>query len=73
MNKVLLVGTKDSTYIGKPVVTNAAVHAVVEEQVTQVFVFCHLSVFSAVHVGIMDLMLAVVTVVAGWQGYCLQV
>ncbi|XP_057532495.1 50S ribosomal protein L21, chloroplastic [Amaranthus tricolor] len=32
LNKVLLVGTKDSTYIGKPVVTNAAVHAVVEEQ-----------------------------------------
>ncbi|KAK6939763.1 Ribosomal protein L21-like [Dillenia turbinata] len=32
LNKVLLVGTKNSTYIGKPVVTNAAVHAVVEEQ-----------------------------------------
>ncbi|KAL5558458.1 hypothetical protein UlMin_034669 [Ulmus minor] len=32
LKKVLLVGTKDSTYIGKPVVTNAAVHAVVEEQ-----------------------------------------
>ncbi|GAV66047.1 Ribosomal_L21p domain-containing protein [Cephalotus follicularis] len=32
LNKVLLVGTKTSTYIGKPVVTNAAVHAVVEEQ-----------------------------------------
>ncbi|XP_039041866.1 50S ribosomal protein L21, chloroplastic-like [Hibiscus syriacus] len=31
LNKVLLVGTK-TTYIGKPVVTNAAVHAVVEEQ-----------------------------------------
>lgn len=33
LNKVLLVGTKTTTYIGKPVVTNAAVHAVVEEQV----------------------------------------
>lgn len=33
LNKVLLVGTKTSTYIGKPVVQNAAVHAVVEEQV----------------------------------------
>ncbi len=33
LNKVLLVGTRDTTYIGKPVVTNAAVHAVVEEQV----------------------------------------
>ncbi|KAM4123320.1 hypothetical protein ACB094_01G150900 [Castanea mollissima] len=32
LNKVLLVGTRNSTYIGKPVVTNAAVHAVVEEQ-----------------------------------------
>ncbi|KAM0977515.1 hypothetical protein ACFX13_020608 [Malus domestica] len=32
LDKVLLVGTKTSTYIGKPVVTNAAVHAVVEEQ-----------------------------------------
>ncbi|KAL8172568.1 hypothetical protein V2J09_024372 [Rumex salicifolius] len=32
LSKVLLVGTKTSTYIGKPVVTNAAVHAVVEEQ-----------------------------------------
>lgn len=32
LNKVLLVGTKSSTYIGKPIVTNAAVHAVVEEQ-----------------------------------------
>ncbi|XP_010256399.1 PREDICTED: 50S ribosomal protein L21, chloroplastic [Nelumbo nucifera] len=32
LNKVLLVGTKTSTYIGKPVVLNAAVHAVVEEQ-----------------------------------------
>ncbi|KAL3513553.1 hypothetical protein ACH5RR_026270 [Cinchona calisaya] len=32
LNKVLLVGTKTSTYIGKPVVSNAAVHAVVEEQ-----------------------------------------
>ncbi|XP_038899803.1 50S ribosomal protein L21, chloroplastic [Benincasa hispida] len=32
LNKVLLVGTKTQTYIGKPVVTNAAVHAVVEEQ-----------------------------------------
>lgn len=27
------MGTKTQTYIGKPVVTNAAVHAVVEEQV----------------------------------------
>ncbi|MFS7952650.1 putative ribosomal protein L21 [Helianthus anomalus] len=33
LNKVLLVGTKTSTYIGKPIVPNAAVHAVVEEQV----------------------------------------
>ncbi|KAK4753857.1 hypothetical protein SAY87_001961 [Trapa incisa] len=33
LNKVLLVGTKTSTHIGKPVVPNAAVHAVVEEQV----------------------------------------
>ncbi|KAI3733156.1 hypothetical protein L1987_64374 [Smallanthus sonchifolius] len=32
LNKVLLVGTKNSTYIGKPIVPNAAVHAVVEEQ-----------------------------------------
>ncbi|CAI0396410.1 unnamed protein product [Linum tenue] len=32
LNKVLLVGTKTTTYIGKPVVTNAVVHAVVEEQ-----------------------------------------
>jgi len=32
LSKVLLVGTRTSTYIGKPVVTNAAVHAVVEEQ-----------------------------------------
>ncbi|OWM65732.1 50S ribosomal protein L21, chloroplastic [Punica granatum] len=32
LNKVLLVGTKTSTYIGKPVVPNTAVHAVVEEQ-----------------------------------------
>ncbi|XP_050214693.1 50S ribosomal protein L21, chloroplastic [Mercurialis annua] len=32
LNKVLLVGTKMSTYIGKPIVTNAVVHAVVEEQ-----------------------------------------
>nr|XP_043637273.1 50S ribosomal protein L21, chloroplastic [Erigeron canadensis] len=32
LNKVLLVGTKTSTYIGKPIVPNAAVHAVVEEQ-----------------------------------------
>ncbi|KAK1311540.1 hypothetical protein QJS10_CPA08g01112 [Acorus calamus] len=32
LNKVLLVGTKKETYIGKPVVENAAVHAVVEEQ-----------------------------------------
>ncbi|XP_052210073.1 uncharacterized protein LOC127813238 [Diospyros lotus] len=34
LNKVLLVGTKTSTYIGQPVVPNAAVHAVVEEQGT---------------------------------------
>lgn len=33
LNKVLLVGTRNSSYIGTPVVTNAAVHAVVEEQV----------------------------------------
>ncbi|KFK26974.1 hypothetical protein AALP_AA8G317700 [Arabis alpina] len=32
LNKVLLVGTKTHTYIGKPVVTNATVHAVVESQ-----------------------------------------
>ncbi|EEF35552.1 50S ribosomal protein L21, chloroplastic [Ricinus communis] len=32
LNKVLLVGTRTTTYIGKPVVTNAVVHAVVEEQ-----------------------------------------
>ncbi|XP_016458222.1 large ribosomal subunit protein bL21c [Nicotiana tabacum] len=32
LNKVLLVGTKTSTWVGKPVVQNAAVHAVVEEQ-----------------------------------------
>ncbi|XP_010538924.1 PREDICTED: 50S ribosomal protein L21, chloroplastic [Tarenaya hassleriana] len=31
LNKVLLVGTKTHTYIGKPVVTNATVHAVVED------------------------------------------
>lgn len=35
LNKVLLVGTKTHTYIGKPVVTNATVHAVVESQVSQ--------------------------------------
>jgi large subunit ribosomal protein L21 len=33
LNKVLLVSTRDKAYIGMPVVTNAAVHAVVEEQV----------------------------------------
>lgn len=32
LNKVLLVGTRTKTYIGQPVVTNAAVHATVEEQ-----------------------------------------
>ncbi|XP_057975531.1 large ribosomal subunit protein bL21c [Malania oleifera] len=32
LNKVLLIGTRTHTWIGKPVVTNAAVHAVVEEQ-----------------------------------------
>ncbi|XP_025887364.1 large ribosomal subunit protein bL21c isoform X2 [Solanum lycopersicum] len=32
LNKVLLVGTKTSTWVGKPVVPNATVHAVVEEQ-----------------------------------------
>ncbi|KAH6759397.1 Ribosomal protein L21 [Perilla frutescens var. frutescens] len=32
LNKVLLVGTKTSTYIGKPIVPNATVQAVVEEQ-----------------------------------------
>ncbi|PKA59036.1 50S ribosomal protein L21, chloroplastic [Apostasia shenzhenica] len=32
LNKVLLVGTRTKAYIGEPVVTNAAVHAVVEEQ-----------------------------------------
>ncbi|KAF5201973.1 50S ribosomal protein L21 protein [Thalictrum thalictroides] len=31
LNKVLLVGTKTTTYIGQPIVTNAAVHAVVED------------------------------------------
>ncbi|CAN6459160.1 unnamed protein product [Victoria cruziana] len=31
LNKVLLVSTKSNTYIGKPVVPNASVHAVVEE------------------------------------------
>ena len=34
LSKVLLVGTKKTTYIGKPVVTNAAVHAIVEDQVS---------------------------------------
>ncbi|KAJ8760477.1 hypothetical protein K2173_015144 [Erythroxylum novogranatense] len=32
LNKVLLVGTRTRTYVGKPVVTNATVHAIVEEQ-----------------------------------------
>ncbi|KAK6129592.1 hypothetical protein DH2020_036663 [Rehmannia glutinosa] len=32
LNKVLLVGTKTSTYIGKPIVPNATVEAIVEEQ-----------------------------------------
>ncbi|CAD6344146.1 unnamed protein product [Miscanthus lutarioriparius] len=32
LNKVLLVSTREKAYIGMPVVTNAAVHAVVEEQ-----------------------------------------
>ncbi|ONK60443.1 uncharacterized protein A4U43_C08F18530 [Asparagus officinalis] len=32
LSKVLLVGTRTKAYIGQPVVTNAAVHAVVEEQ-----------------------------------------
>ncbi|XP_078435215.1 ribosomal protein L21 [Wolffia australiana] len=32
LNKVLLVGTKTNVYIGEPVVQNAVVHAVVEEQ-----------------------------------------
>lgn len=32
LNKVLLVGTRTKAYIGQPVVTNATVHAVVEEQ-----------------------------------------
>ncbi|CAN0890143.1 50S ribosomal protein L21, chloroplastic [Linum grandiflorum] len=33
LNKVLLVGTKTTTYVGKPVVvTNVVVHVVVEEQ-----------------------------------------
>lgn len=32
LNKVLLVGSKTETYVGMPVVPNAAVHAVVEEQ-----------------------------------------
>jgi hypothetical protein len=38
LNKVLLVSTRDKAYIGMPVVTNAAVHAVVEEQVCPVHV-----------------------------------
>ncbi|EPS65250.1 hypothetical protein M569_09526, partial [Genlisea aurea] len=33
LNKVLLVGTKTSTYIGKPIVPNATVLATVEEQI----------------------------------------
>ncbi|KAF9626588.1 hypothetical protein IFM89_036103 [Coptis chinensis] len=33
LNKVLLVGTKMTTYIGQPVVTNTAMHTVVEDQV----------------------------------------
>ncbi|XP_020574961.1 50S ribosomal protein L21, chloroplastic [Phalaenopsis equestris] len=32
LSKVLLVGTPNKAYIGQPVVTNAVVHAVVEEQ-----------------------------------------
>ncbi|KAL7118151.1 hypothetical protein ACP275_03G117600 [Erythranthe tilingii] len=32
LNKVLLVGTKTSAYIGKPIVENATVEAIVEEQ-----------------------------------------
>ncbi|XP_075497098.1 large ribosomal subunit protein bL21c-like [Primulina tabacum] len=32
LNKVLLVGTKTSAYIGRPIVSNAVVHAIVEEQ-----------------------------------------
>ncbi|GAA0186639.1 ribosomal protein [Lithospermum erythrorhizon] len=32
LNKVLLVGSKTKTWIGKPIVSNAVVHAVVEEQ-----------------------------------------
>ncbi|KAE9611396.1 hypothetical protein Lal_00011701 [Lupinus albus] len=32
LHKVLLVGTDTSTYIGKPIVTNAVVYATVEEQ-----------------------------------------
>lgn len=36
LNKVLLVGTKTHTYIGKPIVTNATVHAVVENQVKSI-------------------------------------
>ncbi|CAA2988287.1 50S ribosomal L21, chloroplastic [Olea europaea subsp. europaea] len=51
LNKVLLVGTKTSTYIGKPIVPNATVHAIVEEQVRYssggvflylIFLFCAL-------------------------------
>jgi hypothetical protein len=38
LNKVLLVSTRDKAYIGMPVVTNAAVHAVVEEQVCPLYV-----------------------------------
>eukprot|EP01133_Synstelium_polycarpum_P011920 gene11920-13888_t len=32
LDKVLLVGTKESTMIGTPVVTQAKVHAYIEEQ-----------------------------------------
>ncbi|KAJ4845096.1 hypothetical protein Tsubulata_037917 [Turnera subulata] len=32
LHKVLLVGTKTTTYIGRPIVTNAVVHAIVEDQ-----------------------------------------
>jgi len=39
LNKVLLVGTRSKAYIGQPVVTNAAVHAVVEEQVALIGVY----------------------------------
>jgi len=34
LNKVLLLGSASQTIIGRPIVPNAAVHAVVEEHVS---------------------------------------